>query len=650
MTIKYRAREKKKDDVAEELTEFRDVSRTLARKLGLDPFPVKYWVVDYQEMLELMSYGGFPERYPHWRWGMKYEQQKKQQQFIGGKAFELVINDNPAHAYLQSANKIADQKAVMTHVEAHSDFFNNNYWYSEITENYNASDKISQHSEEVRDILTNYDVTKSEVEQWIDNLLCVEFNINPFKQYFRKIAKEENDPEEEYNELRERLKKQGVSDVVIEEAITEMVDEDQSEKSPSDDIDGERDLLLFFKEFGRQFNDDTRKAEEYTEWQVKLIEIVRSEAFYFAPQRMTKILNEGWATFWESMMMAGENLSNASQVITYADHLSKVTQANGFNPYKIGLDLWSYVENYENRDHVLTKLLQVENINPDNIYDKIEFNDVLRTLKIEELRNIGEYEKAELCSMLPDKFIDDSNVDITDEEFVEHPWKLLSYEGMAARHYSLLQRGNKSFITNLEKSTLVESYRYLENTEKYETVAEALDDIVYSVGWDKMFEARETHHDGTFIDKYMTEEFIEEYGYFAYEYNAKEEEYQVSGTDVHSVKSKLLLEFTNFGKPLISVKDMNFNNSGELLLQHSHNGINMDIAQAKKVLERLFELWGKPVNLETVVQEQRKHGVKNKGKRFSYSKKDGHDTLRLKPSELSYMLSDATYDTTPDDW
>jgi len=649
MTIESRVRDSKKQETANKLEGFEVISQELASKLGLNPFSVKYWIVDYEEMLELMAYGGFPERYPHWRWGMKYEQQKKQQQFIGGKAFELVINDDPAHAYLQASNDLADQKAVITHVEAHSDFFRNNYWFEKLTENYNASHKLSQHSKEIETMLNEYDVTQSEIEQWIDNLLCIEFNVNPFNQYFRTIVDTEDDENESHDELQERLRKEGVSEVVIEEALDEMVDEEE-DTEPKDNIEGEQDLLLFLKEFGQQFDNSQNKAIEYEEWQRRLIEIVRSEAFYFAPQRMTKLLNEGWATFWESMMMAGENLASADQVVTYADHLSKVMQPNGFNPYKIGFDLWSYVENYENRDEILTKLLQIDGVTTKNIYETIDFSEVLQELQIDELVNIGNYSKDEVVSAVPNKFLDDTHSEMSEEEFDNHPWKLLSYEGLAVRHYSLLRKGNHSFLKKLDLETLRVDYRYLQQENKYDSIEEALENVSYTVGWDEMFAARETHHDGTFIDQYLTKEFIEEYGYFAYEYNRKDQEFQVSGTDVESVRKKLLLEFTNFGKPLISVQDMNFNNSGELLLQHVHNGINLNVQKAKKVLERLFQLWGKPVHIETVVREKKRNGIKNKAKRFSYSKKDGHNETTLKHNRISDILSEATYDTAPKEW
>lgn len=130
-------------------------ARTLATKLGLDPYPVNYWVVDYDEMNALVAYNGFQNRYPHWRWGMTYDQQQKQRQFLGGKAFELVNNDNPAHAFLQESNAMEDQKAVITHVEAHSDFFANNQWFGLFAEEPNAARMLANHAETIESYMND---------------------------------------------------------------------------------------------------------------------------------------------------------------------------------------------------------------------------------------------------------------------------------------------------------------------------------------------------------------------------------------------------------------------------------------------------------------------------------------------------------------
>ena len=84
---------------ASELEEPVSMANELAERLGLDPYPVNYWIVDYDEMNELIAYDGFQRRYPHWRWGMKYDRQQKQDQLGMGKAFEIVNNGLPLRSH-----------------------------------------------------------------------------------------------------------------------------------------------------------------------------------------------------------------------------------------------------------------------------------------------------------------------------------------------------------------------------------------------------------------------------------------------------------------------------------------------------------------------------------------------------------------------
>ena len=135
-------------------------ARELAERLGLEPYPVRYWVVDHDEMNELIAYGGFQRRYPHWRWGMNYERQQKQDRHGLGKAFEIVNNDDPSHAFLQESNTTADQKAVITHVEAHADFFANNEWFGMFSQDPDAAALLDRHADTIRQHMQDPDIER----------------------------------------------------------------------------------------------------------------------------------------------------------------------------------------------------------------------------------------------------------------------------------------------------------------------------------------------------------------------------------------------------------------------------------------------------------------------------------------------------------
>ena len=85
-------------------------------------------------------------------------------------------------------------------------------------------------------------------------------------------------------------------------------------------------------------------------WQRDVLEIVRDEAYYFAPQAMTKIMNEGWASYWHSRILTEKALT-AAEVIDYADANSGVlaTSPGRLNPYKLGVELFRNIEERWNK-------------------------------------------------------------------------------------------------------------------------------------------------------------------------------------------------------------------------------------------------------------------------------------------------------------
>src|SRR6516164_2386464 len=97
-----------------------------AREYGLDFFETVFEVIDADDLNEIAAYGGFPTRYPHWSFGMSYEELHKGYDYGLSKIYEMVINNDPCYAYLMRSNHAVDQKLVMSHVYGHCDFFENN--------------------------------------------------------------------------------------------------------------------------------------------------------------------------------------------------------------------------------------------------------------------------------------------------------------------------------------------------------------------------------------------------------------------------------------------------------------------------------------------------------------------------------------------
>ena len=654
--------------IADDLEEPVDEASNLAEKLGLHPYPVNYWIVNYDEMNELIAYGGFQKRYPHWRWGMQYDQQQKQSQFLGGKAFEIVNNDNPSHAFLQESNSMADQKAVITHVEAHADFFANNEWFGMFTDNPDAAAMLARHSETIQEYMQDPDIERAAVEKWIDHVLCLEDNVDqhqPFVPVEIDGRDEVLDRDEDIEDLEEKLDELDLS----EEVVGQVFDEDWLEAQRDEDgevtfpDEPEKDVIGFLRQHGMAYDRDAEKAVTMTDWQREILEILRREAHYFAPQKMTKVMNEGWASYWESAMMSKEAFADSDEFVKYADHMAQVLGSPGFNPYKLGLELWQYVENAENRREIVERLLRVEDITWRNLHDRVDFEQVQDLIAPDpELQNVPEF----LDELDPE----DSRIDAealeraraSEFDVEKYPWKVLTYDGLAERHYSLVEPQNRGFVSRVGQEELERVSRYMFDDSRYESVADALEEIDYTRGWDRMREIRESHNDVTFLDEFLTQEFVDENDYFTYEYTQSTGDYRVTSTDYEDVKKKLMLRFTNFGKPTIVVEDGNYNNRNELLLSHKYNGVMLDLGQAEDTLERVFELWGRPVNLKTIVKELDEHDIEvakrrdrepepeEQGKLIRY---DGEEitTRDLDWESVEHLAAtDVDYDTKPDEW
>jgi stage V sporulation protein R len=650
---------------AEKLEEAVDEAANLAGKLGLDPFPVNYWVVDYDDMNELIAYGGFQQRYPHWRWGMQYDRQQKQGQFLGGKAFEIVNNDNPAHAFLQVSNSLSDQKAVITHVEAHSDFFANNQWFGLFADDPDAAAMLARHADTIREYMQDPEIERAEVEKWIDHILCLEDNVDQHRPY------EPVDTHQEVSEFDPEEVDEQLEDLNLSEEVRRQVFDDEwldaqadDEEAPSFPAEPEPDLLAFLRKHGRQYDADAGKAVEMEEWQREILEILRAEAYYFAPQKMTKVMNEGWASYWESLMMADENFAGADEFVTYADHMARVLASPGLNPYKLGLELWQYVENTTNRRHVVEHLLRVDGVTWRNFHDTVDFREVMELLEPDDVvASVGTQDLDAIDPEDPRVDADALEAARAGEIDVEsYPWKLLTYEGLAERHYSLTKPQNRGFLARVGQEELERTSRYMFERDRYDSVEAAIADIDYTVGWDRMREIRESHNDVTFIDEFLSQEFVDEHDYFTYEYMHASDDYRATSTAAEDVKKKLMLQFTNFGKPTIAVADGNYDNRNELLLEHQYNGVALDIEQAKDTLERVFELWGRPVNLRTVVKRYDEHDVEVARRRDSEPEPEEkgleirYDGMSFSEEELELdavehlAATDIDYDTKPEEW
>jgi stage V sporulation protein R len=133
-------------------------------------------------------------------------------------------------------------------------------------------------------------------------------------------------------------------------------------------------------------------------------------------------------------------------------------------------------------------------------------------------------------------------------------------------------------------------------------------------GKKKIFEVRKLYNDITFVDEFFTEEFCRSNKFFSFGFNERSGNWEIESREFKKVKDKLLFRLTNFGQPFVYVEDGNFENRGELMLRHKHEGVDLKMDHARDTLEALARVWKRPVNILTRVD--------SKGKLMRY---DGRD-------------------------
>jgi stage V sporulation protein R len=122
-------------------------------------------------------------------------------------------------------------------------------------------------------------------------------------------------------------------------------------------------------------------------------------------------------------------------------------------------------------------------------------------------------------------------------------------------------------------------------------------------GLDKIFEVRELENDVSFLRNYLTEELCEELDLFVFEL-IEEEEWTITEKRWEKVRDQLVSNMTNFGFPYLQVEDGDYNGNRELYLKHRYEGTELDMRYARKALEHVHALWGRPVHLETIIDDE----------------------------------------------
>lgn len=454
------------------MTELKELDRAIdeiteiATGFGLDFYPMRYEICPADIIYTFGAYG-MPTRFSHWSFGKQFYKMKLHYDLGLSQIYELVINSDPCYAFLLDTNSLVQNKLIVAHVLAHCDFFKNNARFS------NTRRDMVESMTATAERIANYEMIhgKKEVEAFLDAVLSIQEHIDPslVRSKLPSFGVEED------KEPEKRKARSAYDDLwEIDETMMEQKPEEETKKK-NFPPQPEKDLLLFIEEYSRELED----------WQRDVLTMMREEMLYFWPQLETKIMNEGWASFWHQRILREMDLTS-DETVEFATLNAGVVQPSKtqINPYYLGVKMFEDIEE-----------------------------------------------------------------------------------------------------------------RYNNPTDKMKQMG-----VEPNSGREKIFEVREIESDTSFIRNYLTKELVQREDMYLFEKQGAD--YRVTDKDYEQVRDQLIQQRVNGGFPYIEVVDGDYLRNGYLYLMHRYEGIELDLHYLEHVLPYIYQLWGRSVYLETVVEDK----------------------------------------------
>lgn len=259
----------------------------LARKQGLEYYPVEFEVVPPSFMMEVAVYG-LPVRMPHWSFGVRYIHQLVQHRMGHSRIFEVVYPGNPGRAYMSNNNSEIENTLVCAHVLGHADFSKNNELFrrSQAQVGGRIVDLAAAHAHRISEAIEEHGHER--VERVLDAALALEQHVDLDQDLSRSefsISRPDT-PAPPVEQFQSRF-----DDLPGEHEPEQAHSLEPS--TPNIPPRPESDLLWFTAKY----------APEMEAWERDIFLAVREESFYFYPVFACQIMNEGWASLWHARLL-----------------------------------------------------------------------------------------------------------------------------------------------------------------------------------------------------------------------------------------------------------------------------------------------------------------------------------------------------------
>ena len=306
-----------------------DIART---EYGLDYAEPQIEIVTADQMLHYHSQNAMPTLYSHWSYGKTYEASKRS--WAAGQssiAYETIINTDPMICYIMADNSATMQALVLAHANCgHGNFFKINYLFKEWTDPKAVLNELRYAKNYIKECEEAYGPSK--VELTLDAAHAL--SLHGIDKYKRRRKPRVADVVAKQKARNEHDRK--AYDPVLDSVVKKQV-RFQDEESEFFNWPYPEENILYFIE---------KNSLGIADWQKEIVRLVRKSAQYFYPQMLTKVMNEGWASFWHYTLMERlyelGHLTEGSMMEFYESHTSVCCQQDmaRLNPYTLGFNIF----------------------------------------------------------------------------------------------------------------------------------------------------------------------------------------------------------------------------------------------------------------------------------------------------------------------
>jgi stage V sporulation protein R len=313
-------------------------------ELGLDVYPNQIEVITAEQMLDAYASIGMPLFYKHWSFGKHFAHQETfYRKGLQGLAYEIVINSSPCISYLMEENTATMQTLVIAHAAfGHNHFFKNNYLFKLWTDAEGILDYLNFAKGYIAQCEERHGHVA--VERTLDAAhALMSHGVHRYPGRKKLDLRQEEKRERERRAHEER----------VFNDLWRTVPGSPGKSASELSIDRRRALLGLPQENILYFLE--KSAPRLKPWQRELLRIVRRIAQYFYPQRQTKVMNEGAATYVHyriiNRLHEQERISDGDFLEFLQSHTNVVFQPPyddkrfaGFNPYALGFAMMQDIE------------------------------------------------------------------------------------------------------------------------------------------------------------------------------------------------------------------------------------------------------------------------------------------------------------------